>query len=314
MPRIYLPDLKNVLLLGLLALLLAACDTAVPAVSAAPTGDNILPESVAPELVASPVAPAEATAVPPVRGNGGNLGQNAPSGNGAAPGNGNGPGNGDPVLPAGDLSSAEIAALQFMREEEKLARDVYQALYAVWGVPVFDNIAASEQAHMDSVGYLLDSYGLEDPAAGQPAGVFTNPDLQALHDRLLAQGSQSLAGALSAGGAIEETDILDLQEGLAQTQNTAVAQVFQNLLAGSENHLRAFATNYQRQTGAAYQPQVMSQDAYQAILNGTSGRGVGPGAGGGLGRPEDGGGLGRGSGGQGGPTNGRGGPGNGNTN
>ena len=264
-------SLTHLFLLGLLAMvLLAACGMAVPAASAAPTeADAVAMIAEAPDAVATAVPTAPIVAAPV--GNGAGPGQ--ARGSGAGPGQGQG----TPVAPTGELSAAEAEALQFMREEEKMARDVYLALYAIWGVPVFDNIAASEQAHMDAVGYLLDSFGITDPAAGQAQGVFTNPDLQALHDQFVSQGSASLAAALLAAGAIEETDILDLQARLAQSENTAVIQVFENLLAGSENHLRAFAGNYERQAGEAYQPQLLSQEAYLAIINATSGRGMGPG-------------------------------------
>ena len=290
--------------------------------SAAPTeADAVAMIAEAPDAVATAVPTAPIVAAP--LGNGAGPGQGNPPGSGAGPGQGQG----TPVAPTGELSAAEAEALQFMREEEKMARDVYLALYAIWGVPVFDNIAASEQAHMDAVGYLLDSFGITDPAAGQAQGVFTNPDLQALHDQFVSQGSASLAAALLAAGAIEETDILDLQARLAQSENTAVIQVFENLLAGSENHLRAFAGNYERQPGEAYQPQLLSQEAYLAIINATSGRGMGPGRsnpgsgqpgdgqpGSGLGNPDNRGGQGRGAGNQGGPGEGRGGPGGGNQN
>ncbi len=197
----------------------------------------------------------------------------------AAPENGNGHGNGTGTgqgtsldsIPASDLSEAEAAALLFMREEEKLARDVYNALYATWAIPTFQNIAASEQAHMDEIKVLLDRYSLADPAL--EAGVFTNPDLQALYTQLVAQGSVSAAEALKVGGAIEEIDILDLQERLAQTDNADLQQVFTNLMSGSENHLRAFAQAYQTQTGSAYAPQYLSADAYAAILGASSGNG-----------------------------------------
>ena len=43
-----------------------------------------------------------------------------------------------------------------MREEEKLARDVYLTLYDIWGTPAFNNIASSEQTHMDAVLMLID--------------------------------------------------------------------------------------------------------------------------------------------------------------
>ena len=191
-------------------------------------------------------------------------------------------------LPAPDpagLSPEEAGALAFMREEEKLAHDVYLTLYDQWGLAVFQNIAASEQTHITSVQVLLDRYGLVDPASAQ-AGVFTNPDLQALHDQLIAQGSQSLAEALKVGGAIEEIDILDLQARLAQTDQADIVQVFNNLLSGSGNHLRAFASVYATQTGETYQPQYLSSTDYQAIVpsNGTgSANGQGNGGRGGQG-------------------------------
>lgn len=157
-----------------------------------------------------------------------------------------------------------------MVEEEKMARDVYNALYATWGSTTFQTIAASEQTHMDSIKNLLTVYGLTDPSSSQ-AGVFSNPDLQALYDQLIVRGSQSLAEAFKVGGAIEEIDILDLQERLAQTDNADIQQVFNNLLKGSGNHLRAFANALQMQTGEVYQPQYLSAEAYQAILSATSG-------------------------------------------
>ncbi len=182
------------------------------------------------------------------------------------------------LLPAasGELSEEEAAALLYMREEEKLARDVYTALYEQWGVSVFQTIASSEQAHMDSILTLLERYGLTDPASTQ-AGVFTNPDLQALYTQLVATGSLSLADALKVGGAIEEIDILDLDERLAMTDNADIQQVFNSLLKGSYNHLRAFSTNLLNQVGETYVPQYMTPEQYQEILASNSGNGGGNG-------------------------------------
>ena len=127
-----------------------------------------------------------------------------------------------------------------MREEEKLARDVYNAFYDRYGLRVFSNIAASEQAHMDAVLTLLNRYGLADPAAAAP-GVFNNDDLQALYDDLIDQGNASLTAALQAAVLIEETDIADLQDGLALTSHADLRAVYNNLLRASQNHLRAFS-------------------------------------------------------------------------
>ena len=179
------------------------------------------------------------------------LGRGPGPGSGSGSGNGNGSGNGGPsgtpcaacqvTTPATTpLSATEKESLLYMREEEKLARDVYNAFYTRYGLRVFSNIATSEQAHMDAVLTLLNRYGLADPAAAAP-GVFNNDDLQALYDDLIDQGNASLTAALQAAVLIEETDIADLQDGLALTSHADLRAVYNNLLRASQNHLRAFS-------------------------------------------------------------------------
>lgn len=196
------------------------------------------------------------------------------------------------TLPLGELNQAETDALLFMYEEEKLARDVYTTFAALYTQPMFSNIASSEQTHMDSVKGLLDRYGLDVPVV-DTAGVFTNPNLQNLYNDLTSQGSQSLVEALKAGAAVEEIDILDLQERLTRTDQEDIRQVFESLLAGSYNHLNAFSSVYAQQTGTAYVPQYMDEaewSAFQSYLaenglySGSGGRGSGNGGGGGGGR------------------------------
>jgi hypothetical protein len=160
-----------------------------------------------------------------------------------------------------------------MREEEKLARDVYNTLYTTWNIPTFQNIAASEQMHMDQISALLTRYNLTDPA--KAPGVFTDARLQVLYNKLVSQGKLSLADALKTGAAIEEIDILDLQSRVAATDNADIQQVYNNLTNGSYNHLKAFSRSLSNQTGKTYAPQYLSQDAYQTILNGGAGTGNG---------------------------------------
>ena len=173
-----------------------------------------------------------------------------------------------------ELSVAEIEALLYMREEEKLAQDVYMALYERWGLPIFLNISQSEQSHTDSIKVLLDRYGLADPASSQ-AGVFTNPELQALYNELVVRGEVSITEALKTGAAIEEIDILDLENDLAVVVQPDIQQVFQNLLQGSCNHLRAFVSNLENQSGEIYQPQYLPTEQYQSIISELSGNGAG---------------------------------------
>ena len=182
------------------------------------------------------------------------------------------------LVPAGELNQAETDALLFMWEEEKLARDVYTVLGAVWTKPLFGNIAASEQVHMDSVKDLLDRYGLAAPT-DDVAGIFANAELQNLYTQLVAQGNISELEAIKVGAAIEEIDILDLQERLAQTDQADIQQVFNALLNGSYNHLNSFAANYWNLSGSVYVPQYMSQVEYDTIASSTTFGGQGGGRG-----------------------------------
>lgn len=177
--------------------------------------------------------------------------------------------------PAGEVDDQEIADLLWMREEEKLARDVYLTLGEQWDLQVFTNISQSEQQHMDAIAELLDRYDIEDPVGDNGVGEFTNPELQDLYDQLIEQGSQSEEDALLVGGAIEEIDILDLEKAMADTDNADIQQVYQSLMSGSENHLRAFSQTYEMVTGQAYTPQYLDQDAYNAILASSQGHGQG---------------------------------------
>ena len=106
------------------------------------------------------------------------------------------------AFPVAELTEAEEEGLMYMREEEKLAGDVYDAMYDQWGLQIFDNISDAEVMHTDSVKILLDRYGLNDPAAGLAPGEFANTELQALYDELVATGSQSLTDALLVGALI----------------------------------------------------------------------------------------------------------------
>ncbi|MGB8860071.1 MAG: DUF2202 domain-containing protein [Ilumatobacteraceae bacterium] len=175
------------------------------------------------------------------------------------------------ALPLADLTDAEVAGLTQMREEEKLAHDVYSSLGDQWGVQVFTNIASSEQTHADAVKALLDRYELADPADGLAAGEFKNQDLQGLYSALVEQGSASLVAALTVGATIEDLDIADLR-GFA-TQTPDLALVYSNLERGSRNHLRAF-TRQLTKSGATYTPAHISQADYDAIVAGAIERGA----------------------------------------
>jgi hypothetical protein len=146
-----------------------------------------------------------------------------------------------PVLHAAGLSDVERNHLLLMREEEKIARDVYQALNAKWNHQTFSNITKSEQQHMDELKVMLDNYGIADPAAGKKPGEFKNKKLQGLYTDLVQKGSKSLSDALAVGVEIEKLDIADLEEAISKTTHSDVNLVYNNILRGSKNHLESFS-------------------------------------------------------------------------
>jgi hypothetical protein len=167
----------------------------------------------------------------------------------------------------GEVNQSEIDGLLFMREEEKLAHDVYTMLYELWSERAFDNISNSEKTHTDAILLLLNRYNLEDPAEGNEIGVFTNTKLQDLYNTLVASGSASLIDALMVGAAIEEIDLIDIQNYLTQVEdNDDIVSVYENLMKGSRNHLRSFVKKLDNQ-GITYSPQYLEQSVYDAIIN-----------------------------------------------
>jgi hypothetical protein len=144
---------------------------------------------------------------------------------------------------ATSLSESERATLLSMREEEKLAHDVYVALAAKTGEQAFLRIAASEARHGRAMERMLAVYGIADPTDGYAAGTFPTAATQKLYDDLVAKGSASRAAAIEVGLWIEKTDIADLQKAIAATDEALLDRVYGSLLAGSTRHLKAFEGN-----------------------------------------------------------------------
>lgn len=174
--------------------------------------------------------------------------------------------NNDSLIP---LSQAEINDLKFLREEEKLARDVYLYSYNKYQLNIFDNISQSEQKHMNSVLNLMNKYGIPDSASTE-IGVFNNPDLQTLYNSLTKQADISLIEALKAGATIEDLDINDIDDFTINTTKPDLLNVYANLNCGSKNHIRSF-TNQLEINEATYVPQYISVEEYKVILSSSNG-------------------------------------------
>lgn len=164
------------------------------------------------------------------------------------------------------LSAEEAEMLTFMREEEKLARDVYILMFDTWDNQVFYNISLSEQRHMDTMEDMLLKHNLPDPVVDDTPGEFTNTVLDALYKSLTDLGLEDPVEALFVGAKIEEKDIRDIQIAIEGTNHDDLIRAYENLMRGSRNHLRAFVRQIEN-LGIIYQEQVLEDWELDEIVD-----------------------------------------------
>lgn len=167
--------------------------------------------------------------------------------------------------PKEPLSNNEKLSLIWMREEEKLAYDVYIKLHNKWNINIFRNIASSEQTHTKAVLTLLNKYEITDPVGNNAAGIFSDTTLQNLYNQLLAQGNKSILDTFKVGATIEDLDIFDLNNWSSKVDNQDIKFVYQNLTRGSRNHMRSFYSQITK-NGGSYSAHYISQADLEAIL------------------------------------------------
>ncbi len=180
--------------------------------------------------------------------------------------------------------------LIFMREEEKLARDVYITLGMQYkDLSVFGNISTSEERHTCSVCDKLGEYDIPDPVTNDNVGVFSGEEFgdyfTQKYEQLVTRGRQNRLEALMVGAYIEELDMIDINYcpkvivetyenidsdgdcGKVYTDNADIQRLYASLIEGSESHLRAFVDNIEKLIGAGqYKAQLLTQEEVDAIL------------------------------------------------
>lgn len=187
------------------------------------------------------------------------------------------------------LDAGEETHLIFMREEEKLARDVYLTLGGFYpSLALFDKIDDSEQRHTDTMKAKLDQYGIPDPSTSDVVGVFTGADygwyFTEKFGELVAWGSLGALQALYVGAFIEELDMHDIVQcpevivdtdngidegecGMAYTDEKALIKSYGKLLDGSKSHLRAYVAQIEKTIGEGnYVAQYLTQEEVDEIL------------------------------------------------
>jgi hypothetical protein len=188
------------------------------------------------------------------------------------------------------LDFNEQTHLEFMREEEKLARDVYIELSTMYpDHPIFGKIDDSEQRHTDAVKAMIEKYGLEDPNTNDNVGVYTGADygwyFTEKFQQLVGKASVSELDALYVGAFIEELDMMDINQcpkvivetdngindvsecGKIYTDNADVDRLYAALLDGSDSHLEGYVKNIEKYIGEGnYQAQVLPQEQVDELL------------------------------------------------
>jgi hypothetical protein len=190
------------------------------------------------------------------------------------------------------VDSNEATHLVFMREEEKLARDVYITLGKLYPEAIaFKNIDDAEQQHTTTVKDKLAKYNIDDPAPNtdEPGntGLFTGQDYGGYftekYNLLVTKGAESELSALYVGAFIEELDMLDIVQcpqviqelqgidyndcGLNYTEKSDLQSMLVSLLEGSKNHLRSYVGHIEATEGeCTYLAQVLTQEEVDSIL------------------------------------------------
>ena len=190
------------------------------------------------------------------------------------------------------LDAVEASHLTFMREEEKLARDVYLTLANMYpDQDVFNTIATtSEQTHTDTLRDKLAQLDLPDPNPDTndlPAsiGVFLGEDWGWYFTEkfavLTSMAATSELAALYVGALVEELDMHDIAVcphvmieagypspcALEYTETPALINAYNSLIDGSESHLRAYVGQIEAVIGVGnYEAQYLTQAEVDAIL------------------------------------------------
>lgn len=165
------------------------------------------------------------------------------------------------------LTQQEIDAIVHMREEEKMARDLYRELSETTNSRVFVNIPVSEQRHMDAFSQLIGRYGLEDPVADESArGVFTDPFFTELYQELIAKGKKSNMDAFQVGAMVEDLNMANLIKYNSETDKEDLTLVYDTLLEQSKHHMSAFIRNLDKQ-GVTYTPEHITQEQLESAVS-----------------------------------------------
>lgn len=172
-----------------------------------------------------------------------------------------------PVLTVTDSLSADEIEFQFaLREDEKMARDLYTVFAAKYSTaPQIDRIAAAENSHIACVEAVLDYYEISYPAMTAAAGLFEDAKRQAIYNEL-ADKSGTLLEVYATMAAVEEESVSAYKSVQSEITNENIALVITNMIKASSNHLKAAVCQIIA-GGGTYTPLYLSAEEFGTIVN-----------------------------------------------
>jgi hypothetical protein len=133
-------------------------------------------------------------------------------------------------------------SLAYMYDEERLAQEVYLAIYEKQPLQQLSKIASkAEGRHIEEVKRLAQHYGV--PTPYQQAGRYATSHIQSLYNKLYAKGIRSKKDALEVGCIVEVVDVDDLNNYISEAERFNAKDVVQSynfLRKGSYNHYWSF--------------------------------------------------------------------------
>jgi hypothetical protein len=170
--------------------------------------------------------------------------------------------------PHGILSVEAMEGLIFLRNGERLAKDIAHDFMDAYGSHPFFGQSEAERSHGRAVSQLLARYALHDLVDDQRPGEYSDPFWQSEYDFYREQGALGYIDALLVSLEIQEAAVVDLRYWSELSESdVVVVEVLRALLMATRNHLRIL-NNELESVGFEYTPVYFSEAEYDQIVYG----------------------------------------------
>ena len=133
-----------------------------------------------------------------------------------------------------------LGALQYLLQEEKLMRDVFENLFERYDINAFKKAADTADDHFKKLMKLLADHGVHIDILDTP-GIYTSAIFEKLYTDAVEAGSKSLNEVLRVGRELESINILDLKHRDVYKAEKCVRDVLDSFIADADRRFKSFA-------------------------------------------------------------------------